>query len=630
MKILYVKLLLLSFFLFPTLNCLSQTQSQRESVIKEIDLNSNISILNELSENHKQRLKRIQDAGFDTPKITKTDDGVEKILHDILEDGTPVFIKTHNFNAAITVATNELYQGGNLNLSLSGTGLEVGVWDGGTVRETHQEFEGRIVNAESGSMSNHATHVSGTIASAGLFEIDSKGMAFNANVKAYDFGNDTSEMIIESNNGMLISNHSYGLEPDNLPNSFFGSYNSQASTIDQITYNSPYYTAVFSAGNSRNAPSSQGGPYNPSRHPYDLITGKNLAKNIISVANTQQVLNYTGRSSVTINNSSSYGPTDDGRIKPDIAAKGTNTYSTYATGDDEYESSTGTSMSSPSVAGSLMLLQELSMDLNSEFLKSATLKALAIGTARDAGNFAGPDYRFGFGLLYMEGAAKALLDHDETSYVAEENLSDSETYTRTFIADPDAEKVVATIVWTDLSGPTQSQGAENDTSIRLVNDLDMRIESSGSTFEPWILNPSIPTLPATRGDNFRDNVEKIEIDNPQGSYTLNINHKASLQNGSQDFSIVITGAQNVLSNQNFDSDSFYVYPNPVKDYLHIGGNVIDSKNMDVTIYDIQGKSVFNETEFNSGKLDLSSLNSGVYLLRITSDNNVVSKKIIVE
>ncbi|WP_127846678.1 S8 family serine peptidase [Psychroflexus aestuariivivens] len=630
MKILYIKLLFFLVCSFYSISCFSQTDNQRVQIIKATDVTSNLDLSAKLDEESKQRLERIRSAGFKAPTIFKAKDGSEKILYDVLDDGTPVFIETHNFNAAITVATNELYQGGSLNLSLSGAGFEIGVWDGGNVRDTHQEFDNRVINQESGSLSSHATHVSGTIASSGQFDVQSKGMAFNSTVKAYDFGNDTSEMIIESNSGLLISNHSYGLSPDNLPDAFFGNYNSQASTIDQITFNSPYYTAVFSAGNSRNAPASQGGPYNSSKHPYDLLTGKNLAKNVIAVANTQQVLNYTNRSSVMINNSSSYGPTDDGRIKPDIAAKGTNTYSTYSNSDDAYESISGTSMAAPSVAGSLLLLQELNMDLNNEFLKSATLKALAIGTSRDAGNFAGPDYRFGFGLLYMEGAANALLNHSETSYVSEETLTDGQTYTLDFIADPDADKLVATIVWTDPSGPTQSQGAENDPTIRLVNDLDMRVESNGTTFEPWILNPTIPTLPATKGDNFRDNVEKIEIDNPQGSYSLTVNHKASLQNGAQDFSIVITGAEDVLSNENFNSESFYVYPNPVKDNLYFGGNTMNSQNLDVTIYNIQGKMVFSKSEFYGDKLDLSSLKTGVYLLRMTSDNNVFSKKIIVE
>src|SRR5690606_2383827 len=92
------------------------------------------------------------------------------------------------------------------------------------------------------------------------------------------------------------------------------------------------------------------------------------------------------------------GPTDDGRIKPDIAADGTALLSTSNDGD--YGSSTGTSMSSPSVSGALLLLQEHYNDLHpTEFMRSSTVKALVCHTALDDNASIGPDPKFGWGLL---------------------------------------------------------------------------------------------------------------------------------------------------------------------------------------------------------------------------------------
>ena len=62
--------------------------------------------------------------------------------------------------------------------------------------------------------------------------------------------------------------------------------------------------------------------------------------------------------SVSINSSSSEGPCDDYRIKPDITGNGTGLYSTYETADNAYNSITGTSMASPNVTGTLVLLQQ--------------------------------------------------------------------------------------------------------------------------------------------------------------------------------------------------------------------------------------------------------------------------------
>src|SRR5690606_13980848 len=86
--------------------------------------------------------------------------------------------------------------------------------------------------------------------------------------------------------------------------------------------------------------------------------------------------------SVTINGSSSQGPTDDYRIKPDITGNGSGVYSTLDNADNAYGNLTGTSMAAPNVTGSLLLLQEHYKNLNNgNFMRAATLKGLALHTA---------------------------------------------------------------------------------------------------------------------------------------------------------------------------------------------------------------------------------------------------------
>ncbi|MFX9740601.1 hypothetical protein ABTP03_19585, partial [Acinetobacter baumannii] len=58
---------------------------------------------------------------------------------------------------------------------------------------------------------NHATHVTGTLIASGVNPI-AKGMAYGIpNIIAYEYQNDFSEMTAEAANGLLLSNHSYGL-----------------------------------------------------------------------------------------------------------------------------------------------------------------------------------------------------------------------------------------------------------------------------------------------------------------------------------------------------------------------------------------------------------------------------------
>ena len=95
-----------------------------------------------------------------------------------------------------------------------------------------------------------------------------------------------------------------------------GYYDSNARDIDRIIYNAPYYLPVVAAGNDR-----QSG-VNTADGGYDYLTDKAVAKNNMVVAATFEVLDYQDASDVFMSSFSSWGPTDDGRIKPDISAQG--------------------------------------------------------------------------------------------------------------------------------------------------------------------------------------------------------------------------------------------------------------------------------------------------------------------
>ena len=126
-----------------------------------------------------------------------------------INNGIPKYYITHNRYAAKTAGTNELWTGGILNLNISGSSMNIGMWDDAPVLDTHQEFDGRVINYDTGEASSHATHVAGTIIARG-FDHDASGMAFEATLHSYDWNNDLSEVASAANNGLLVSNHSYG------------------------------------------------------------------------------------------------------------------------------------------------------------------------------------------------------------------------------------------------------------------------------------------------------------------------------------------------------------------------------------------------------------------------------------
>jgi hypothetical protein len=175
------------------------------------------------------------------------------------------------------------------------------------------------------------------------------------------------------------------------------------------------------------------------------------------------------------------------------------------------------------------------------FMRAATLKALAIHTADEAGDSDGPDYEFGWGLLNTKSAARVITDSSGNHQIIEGALVDGLVDTIEInVADPDS-RVSVTLVWTDPPGIPVAPSLDPP-DIMLVNDLDLRIEKGPSTFMPWVLDPASPAAAATTGDNIRDNVEQVVVDSGgSGSYFVKVSHKGTLLNSDdQPYSLIIS------------------------------------------------------------------------------------------
>lgn len=499
-----------------------------------------------------------------------------------LRNGMPMYYITDNLNAAKSLSTNKVWAGGSAGLSLSGAGQTLGEWDGGGVLLTHQEYSGRVIQVDGPiSLHPHSTHVAGTLIAQGV-NANAKGMSNAASLHAYDWNSDASEMALAAADGLKISNHSYGMItgwysysgswywygwiPYSETEDYgFGYYDSDAAAWDEIAYNAPTYLIVKSSGNDRNeGPAAgtehyawindawtlstvtrykDGGPDG-----YDCISYQGNSKNILTVGAVNDIpTGYTQASDVVMTTFSSWGPTDDGRIKPDIVGNGYRLYSSISTSNTAYGTYSGTSMATPNVAGSIGLLLEHkeNLDGNSESWTAASMKAIILHTADEAGADPGPDYIFGWGLMNTKSAADLMTEdalQGGNFNLRELSLNDGESYQTTIYADG-SNSIKATIVWTDPPG-TPATPALDPTDLMLVNDLDLRITSTSPTvYYPYILDPANPANAATTGDNFRDNIEQILINGttPGAAYTLTVNHKGSLTNGVQAFTLVISG-----------------------------------------------------------------------------------------
>ena len=561
---------------------------------------------------------------------------------------TPISTTTATIPQTIAANSDALWQ-----LGLTGSGIEcMGIWDVGAVLTSHQEFSERVTQGDvPNSTSDHSTHVAGTITSAGTDSM-AQGIAYEGCLQAYDWENADSE-IATAANGLTISNHSYGVmsgwvnmgTSDNkdkwcwygnpnvseMEDYKFGFYSNEAKNLDQIAYNAPYYLIVKAAGNDRTdnpvksdlvdvdfdyscdnfityTGNKQPGGDGSNDDGYDTLMPGSTAKNILTIGAVDEAFN--------ISEFSGWGPTDDGRIKPDLTAFGVGVYSTSSLGQSNYTVKDGTSMASPAVTASLSLIQQYYRDLNNDTaMHSATLKALVLHTATDLDSL-GPDYKTGWGYLNNSAMTETISEQAKAKgnqflHIYELSLGENSTETIDLNIPANTEQLRVTLVWHDVPGSSPTSSFDPADSL-LVNDLDLRvIAKDGQEYLPWILDKENPKNPASTGDNKVDNVEQIRIDNPttgNRTFTVYISHKNSLSSDYQAFSLIISG------NKTLDDPEFDLRQNSI---LVTNGNtfsfgtLIEANNLEKTF------TVYNR---GSGTLNLSNL-------KISGDGFALTEKL---
>ena len=380
-----------------------------------------------------------------------------------------------------------------------GTGVNVLVRDDGQIGP-HIDFHGRLVQdlADPDSEFNtHGDNVGGIMAGSGNFDPTKRGMAAGAGVFVLDYDPTflDNTMFYFNNFDVSITNSSYS-------NGCNAGYTEITETVDQQVYDNPTLMHVFSAGNSNNNDCG----YGAGTQWGNITGGHKQAKNVTAVANLFD--------DASLVNSSSRGPAHDGRIKPDIASNGQDQYGTEP--NNTYAEFGGTSGAAPGVAGVFAQLQQAYKSLNGgESSSTALLKGILLNTANDLGN-EGPDFSFGWGHINAFRAVKVL----EENRFEEREVSQSEDVVVNFEIPEDVTKAKIMLYWDD---PEATVG----TGFALVNDLDLIIQKDGVDYMPWLLDsspdPNTLNLSATRGEDHLNNMEQVQIDNPEaGEYTLTV------------------------------------------------------------------------------------------------------------
>lgn len=426
--------------------------------------------------------------------------------------------------------------------NLRGTGVNVLVYDAGAVYTEHPDFGGRAYARDATAAIDHATHVAGIIggdgaSSDGLY----RGMAPAVQIESYGFEvpgglqpgflyTDPGDLEQDYRQaitlyGVHVANNSIGsnVASNGFPCEWEGNYGATEMLIDAVVRGSlgAPVRIVWSTGNERGDTGRCGTQYNTIAPPAG-------AKNSIAVG-------AVNSDDDSMTDFSSWGPVDDGRLKPDVCAPGCQTsgdggVTSLSIGG--YRTLCGTSMASPAVTGIAALLLEdwTAAHPDGPLPANATIKALLVHTAADLGN-PGPDYRFGYGAV----RAKDAIDFLRIGSFVEEEVPDSIVRFYAVTVPTGAPALKVTLAWDDPP-------AALNVASQLVNDLDLTaVSPSGATYYPWTLEPSNPSAPAlrTKADH-RNNVEQVVVDAPEpGLWTVRVTG-TSVPQGPQTYTLATT------------------------------------------------------------------------------------------
>jgi hypothetical protein len=429
------------------------------------------------------------------------------------------------------------FDGRGTRIAIADTGLHEGTADG-----MHPDLAGRVTDffhygspADAADQHSHGTHLAGIIAGNGALQTaDGSGFWYGLGVapgasiiaqRIFDGAgqytlSDSFETLTRQavQAGAHIGNNSWGADTQGRYDVSAAEFDALVRDADATSPGDQPYTLVFSAGNA--GPGAQ------------TIASPAAAKNVIAVGASQSsrsefLTHMEGQDAMA--NFSSRGPSEDGRIKPDVVAPGTWTASLRSPMgdpanaglliDEDYLYMSGTSQAAAHASGAAAVFAQYYRErYAATSVSPALVKAALIHSAVDMNNLSGtgstPNMNEGWGRVDLAQVLDHQGAHDFQDQIS--LLTNGQTYVQSVIIASSNQPLSITMVYTDVPGFPAAIPA-------LVNDLDLEVTAPdgriyrGNQFEN---GASVADAPAS--DNL-NNVERIYLKAPKpGEYLIRI------------------------------------------------------------------------------------------------------------
>lgn len=367
----------------------------------------------------------------------------------------------------------------------------------------------------------HGTHVAGTAVGDHFDNTATRGVAYLGRlayntIPSYSEASILQRLNLHHSQGARVHTNSWGDDGTTA-------YNSLCRGFDSFGYSSEDDLVCLAVTNT------------------PTLKNPENAKNLLAVGASQDTPNQANHCS------GGTGPTSDGRRKPEIYAPGCGTNSAQSGTSCSLVALTGTSMASPAVAATGMLVRQYftqgfypsgSAAPSDAFTPSGALvKAVLLNSAVDMTGIAGyPSTQEGWGRVLahnsvrFQGDAGALIVHDVRNGAGLSTGGQSQFPLRVLSA---SQPFRVTLVWTE---PPAASGA----AFAAVNDLDLEVMSPTGVLYRGNAFASGQSSPVGARDD-RNNVEQVHLTAPApGAWSINIRGVA-VNVGTQGFALVVTG-----------------------------------------------------------------------------------------